>query len=712
MIRLARLCVRHRWAVLATWLVIVLAGAACAPALFGRLTTSVGAVDSSEAVQARQDLWRAAPGGAQLYALVDGLPAEEPALRSSVERVTERLRAVPGVDAVLDPWSTGDPRLVAEDGSAVLVSVVLEPGQLPDGTVDAVAGLLRGIDAPSVVVGGGPLQDAEMDRQAAADLKRAELLSMPVVLVLLVVLFGGVVAAGLPVLVALVGVAGTLGTLLAVSAVTDVSVYAVNIVTMLGLGLAVDYALLLVHRFREERAVDPDVARSLERTLATAGRTVAFSGLTVAASLAGLLVFADSFLRSMGAAGLAVVLLDVVAALTLLPALLAILGGRVRPAAPGTGERGVFVRVSRWSRRRPLLVTVVAGTALLLAATPFLGVRFADPDARSLPEHSPSRQLAEAATERFGAAADVDPVTVVLDGAVGPAALRPYLDRVSGLDGVQRLGVRPDVPGFTVVDVVPEGASQGDAARALVGDLRDLDAPSRARVTGDAAWLVDYQSSIVDRLPWALLVMAGGTAVLLFLFTGSVVVPLKALLLGTLSLGASYGALVWVFQDGNLGWLVGTEALGALSITTPVLVFAIAFGLSMDYEVFLLGRIAEEHRRTGDTDVAVERGLQHTGRVVTSAAVLITVVFAGFVAGGFSPVKQVGLGLVLAVVLDVTVVRMLLLPAVMRLMGERNWWAPAPLRRLHDRIGLDETPPVEVPEQAGPVDAVPVPSRG
>jgi RND superfamily putative drug exporter len=224
-------------------------------------------------------------------------------------------------------------------------------------------------------------------------------------------------------------------------------------------------------------------------------------------------------------------------------------------------------------------------------------------------------------------------------------------------------------------------------------------------VTGDAAYLVDYQDAIVDRLPWALLVIGLATALLLFAFTGSVVVPLKAIVMNTLSLGAGFGALVWVFQDGNLGSLVGTEALGALSITTPVIVFAIAFGLSMDYEVFLLGRIAEIHRETGDSDLAVEQGLQRTGRILTSAALLLVVVFAGFVAGGFSPIKQVGLGLVLAVVVDVTVVRMLLLPAVMRLMGERNWWAPAPLRRLHDRFGLTEAPAASVPSQARPVEA-------
>jgi RND superfamily putative drug exporter len=355
--------------------------------------------------------------------------------------------------------------------------------------------------------------------------------------------------------------------------------------------------------------------------------------------------------------------------------------------------------------RRPVAVLALTATVLVLAATPFLGVRFADPDARSLPESSPSRQLAEAATARFDAVADIEPVTVVLDGAVPAPALAAYVERVQDLPGVRDASVRDGVPGRTVVDVVPTGAAQDRTALALVEQLRELEAPSRARVTGDAAFLVDYQDALVDRLPWALLVVVGGTFLLLFAFTGSVVVPLKAVLMNTLSLGASYGALVWVFQDGNLGGLFGTPALGALSITTPVIVFAIAFGLSMDYEVFLLGRIAEVYRETGDNARSVQQGLQRTGRTITSAALLLAVVFGGFVAGGFSPVKQVGLGLVLAVLVDVTLVRMLLLPAVMQLMGDRNWWAPRPLRRLHDRFGLTEAPAAAlVPAQAGPVD--------
>ncbi|MPQ96571.1 MMPL family transporter [Modestobacter sp. I12A-02628] len=688
---LTRTCARHR-ALVVVWLAVLVGGVLAAPALFGRLTAAVGSVESSESVQAAEDLWQAAPSGGQVYAVADGLPADQ--LRPEVERVTAAIAALPGVTGVATPWTTGDPALTAEDGRAVALGVQFEPrDELAEGTVDEAVRLLRSLDAPRVLVGGGMLLDQEMNDQAAADLARAELFSLPVVLVLLVVLFGGVVAAGLPVVVALVGVAATLLALLLVSVVTDVSVYAVNIVTMLGLGLAVDYALLVVARFREERAVDPGVAGALARTMATAGRTVAFSGATVAAALAALLVFPDPFLRSIGAAGLSVVLLDLLAALTLLPALLARVGGRIAPAAPTASSGGLFARAARLAGRRPALVVLATAAVLALAGAPFLGAVFADPDARSLPASSASRQLTEIADERFPAGTDVDPVTVV---APAGTDLTGYARAVRELPGVRTVTERT-VPGFTVLDVLPEGDSQGPTAMRLVDEVRALDAPATVRVTGDAAFLTDYQDALVDRMPWALLVLLGTTTVLLFLFTGSLVVPLTAIVLSTLSLGATFGALVWVFQDGNLGALVGTEALGSLSITTPVLVFAIAFGLSMDYEVFLLGRISEIWRATGDTDRALREGLARTARTVTSAGLLLVVVFAGFVAGGFSPVKQVGLGLVLAVLADITLVRMLLLPAVMTLLGRANWWAPAPLRRWHARHGITEEPAVPQP---------------
>lgn len=702
---LTDLSLRHRRWMLALWVAVLVAGFAAAPTMFGRLTTEAGSIDNSESQRAAQAVWQAAPSGEVIFAVADGRAATDPGLRASVDEAAARLAALPGVAGVTTPWTgvaagrAAHSQAVARDGRAVGIVVQLQPGFDGGPAIDAVVSALRTVDAPTVLVGGDPLLDDEMDAQAAHDLARAELLSMPVVLVLLLVIFGGIVAAGLPVLVAFVGVAATLGVLALASLVSDVSVYSVNIVTMLGLGLAVDYALLLVSRFREERAVDPDVEVALRRTLATAGRTVAFSGLTVAASLAGLLVFPDDFLSSMGLASLSVVLLDMLAALTLLPALLAVAGHRIRPARPVAGDRGLFVRLTRLVRRRRVVVITLITVALAVAATPFLGVRYADPDSRSLPASSESRRVDELVHSRFADQGDVDPVTVVARGPIDRDALSAYVEKLRGLDGVTGVSVREAVPGFTVIDVAPRGSEQGPIATQLVRAVRALDAPVPVDVTGDAAELVDYESALSNRLPLAIGLIALATFVLLFLFTGSVVVPAKALVMNLFSLGAGFGALVFVFQDGHLGGLVGTQALGSLSVTTPVLVFAIAFGLSMDYEVFLLGRIAEEWRRTGDSDRAIAYGLQRTGRTVTAAALLMSVVFAGFVAGGFSPVKQVGLGLILVILVDATLVRMLLMPSVMSLMGPMNWWAPRPLRRLHRRIGL--TDEVVLPRSSG-----------
>ena len=701
LLTLSRFCSRHRWAVLGTWLVVLVGGVVAAPAVFDGLSTQAGYVESSESAQVARELSRVDPDGGELVAVADGRSVDDAALQRSVADVAARLAATPGIDEVRTPWTDDDPRLVAQDRRAVAVLVSLE-GNLPpavhEAALDAAERGLRSIDAPRVLVTSEDLRDAEFEDQAAADLERAELLSMPVALVVLLVIFGGIVAAGLPVVVALVGVSATLLSLLAFSAISDVSVFAVNVMTMLGLGLAVDYALLVVYRFREERATDPDVGGALDRTMTSAGCTVLFSGLTVAASLAGLLVFDDVFLRSMGYAGMSVVVLDMLAALTLLPALLSLVGHRIRPARPRPADRGVFVRVARVSARRPVLVAAGVAALLALAAAPFLGARFASPDARSLPTSSEARQLHDLGTSRFAAGADREPIVVLADG-------RPpvsYVNRVESLADVTDVVARDLPDGRVAIDVYAEGPTEGPRAQSVVRAIRDLDAPVRTRVTGDAAEAVDYLDSIRDRLPWSLAIIVLSTGVLLFMFTGSVVVPVKALLMNTLSLGATFGALVWVFQDGHLGGLVGTEALGALAVETPVLVFAIAFGLSMDYEVFLLSRIQEAYRRTGHNDGAVREGLQRTGAIVTSAALLIAIVFAGFVAGGFSPVKQVGLGLLVAVVVDATLVRMLLVPAAMRLMGRWNWWAPAPLRRLHDRVSLHEPATAPVVEEREP----------
>jgi RND superfamily putative drug exporter len=446
----------------------------------------------------------------------------------------------------------------------------------------------------------------------------------------------------------------------------------------------------------------------------------------VAASLAGLLVFADPFLRSMAYGGGAVVLIDMLAAITLLPALLGMWGHRIRTTAPPTHpvprrtdpgrsrvprwgsvadrrrpvvglstapSTGLFASLSRLVQRRALLIVVAVGVPLLVAASPFLHARYQQPDASFLPAGAESRELVETLQDRFPPAVWVEPLVVVADAGGDRVGLAAYAGRLAALDGVRAVGEPRELAGGVhVLEVLPEGTGTDAAASRVAGAIRSVAAPFAVQVTGDAAELADYQATIGDRLPLAAALVALATFVLLFLFTGSVVVPVKAIVMNVLSLGASFGALVWVFQDGHLAWLLGAGSSGALDPTVPVLTFAITFGLSMDYEVFLLSRIKEAWDETGDNDLAVALGLQRSGRIVTSAALLLVVVYAGFMAAGMLTIKQIGLGTVLAVLLDATVVRMLLVPATMKLMGRWNWWAPGPLRRLHRRAGLAERP--------------------
>jgi RND superfamily putative drug exporter len=639
--------------------------------------------------------------------LLDGRPADDPAFRAEVDRAVHDLEAMDGVAKVTGPFVQGRevPGLVAGDRRAVLVRVELETdlrGRY-DQVVDRVGGRLRAVDAPRVLVGGDDLAREAFQEQAQRDLERGETLAMPVMLVLLFLVFRGIVAAVTPLVVAAVAVAGALLILLGVSQVADISAYSVNVITMLGLGLAVDYSLLVISRFREERAGGLEIPGAIERTLATAGRTVAFSGLTVAAALCGLLAFAEPFLRSLAWGGIGVVLVAMVAALTLVPALLGLWGRRIRPgrgsvpsppehgAAPS--DHGVFFRLSRLVQRAAPAIVVGVAALLILLALPFRHARLENSGLESLPRSSESRQLFEAVGDRFPGGG-TDPVTVVVQSAPGNPPVADYLRRVGALPGVARAEPRPDTPPtVTVLDVVPQGTSEGPVATRLVERIRDLERPAPGGVTGPAAFLVDYRESLADRLPYALGLIGLATFVLLFLMTGSVVVPVKAIVMCVLSLGASFGALVWVFQEGHLSGLLGFDAPGMVDITVPLLIFVFAFGLSMDYEVFLLSRIKEAWDQTGDNDLAVALGLQRTGRIVTSAAALIVVVFLGFAAGELLTIKEVGVGMAIAVLLDATVVRMLLVPATMKLMGRWNWWAPPALRRFHDRHGLAEPRP-------------------
>jgi putative drug exporter of the RND superfamily len=703
---LGRFVYRRRVPVVLAWVLVLGVGLGVGGEVFGRLGTGSGLRDDAESVVVSDVLARVSGAGTEITGLLDGRSADDPAFRAEVADAVKDLEAILGVGRVTGPWAAGRevPGLVAEDRRAVLVRIELEnrlDGAVYDRAVERVGERLRAVDAARVLVGGEATAREEFQDRARDDLERGETLALPVMLVLLFLVFRGVVAALTPLLVAVVAVAGALLILLGVSHVADISAYSVNVVTMLGLGLAVDYSLLVISRFREERAAGLELPAAIERTLATAGRTVAFSGLTVAAALCGLLAFAEPFLRSLAWGGIGVVLVAMVAAVTLVPALLGLWGRRIRPGRAAATDRGLFFRLSRVVQRAAPAIVVLVAALLVLLAVPFRHARLENSGLESLPSSSASRQLFETVDARFPGGG-TDPVVVVVESVPDSPVVADYLRRVGQLPGVARVEPRPGTPPqITVLDVTPRGTSEGPEATRLVERIRDLERPVAAGVTGPAAFLVDYRDSLAGRLPYALGLIGLATFVLLFLMTGSVVVPVKAIVMNVLSLGASFGALVWVFQEGHLSGLLGFDPPGMVDITVPVLIFVFAFGLSMDYEVFLLSRIKEAWDQTGDNDRAVALGLQRTGRIVTSAAALIVIVFLGFAAGELLTIKEVGLGMAIAVVLDATVVRMLLVPATMKLMGRWNWWAPPALRRLHDRFGLAEQRP---PAPARPPD--------
>jgi RND superfamily putative drug exporter len=668
--------IRRPLVVIAAWVVVLLVGFGAGTGVFERLTAAVDAGSGSESARVAERLGATAPEPPRFTAVVHGHPAADPVLRSAVDAAIADVRARPGVAAVSAPRA-------AEGGQALMWQVTLDSAEAARGAADRFAEIPVG----TVTVAGGPLTEDEYGEQAARDVQRAEMLTTPVVLVLLLLVFGGLLAAGLPLLVALVGVGATFGILLGFSAVTEVSVYAIQVTTMLAVGLGVDYALLMVNRFREERAADPHVPGAVSRTAASAGRTVLFAGLTVAVALTGLTVFPDPFLRSMGLAGVAVVVVDMLAALTLLPALLVLFGHRIKPAAPRDSGTGFFARVARGVQRRPVVTLLAATGVMVVFALPVFGMRLSEGDPRMLPESTATRQMYEALETHFPEANRPDPIVALTAGQPDDPAVRALRDRIAGIDGVAAVELTAAGPALTALRAYPDERSASDRTQAAVQAIRALPG---VEAGGDAAFLADYERMLRQRAPWAAGVVVLGTLALLFALTGSVLLPIKAVLTNALSIGAALGAVVWVFQDGNLAGLLGTEGLGVTNLTVPVLVAAIAFGLSVDYEVFLVSRIRERWLAGVPAEQAVAEGIQRTGRIITSAAMLLVVVFAGFLAGGFAPVQAIGLGLVLAVALDATVVRMLLVPATMTLLNRYNWWAPEPLRRAHARIGLRE----------------------
>jgi RND superfamily putative drug exporter len=641
------------------------------------------------------------------------------------QAVAQYLAALPGnqVTKTATYWTSGQPNLVSADKHSTYAVLQLAggSGQARDDTYKAIKADFPAVAGPpgdgiTVSVGGATATEVAINSEVSASIARAESISFPVLLILLVIIFGSVVAAIAPLAIGGLAILGSLTVLRLLTLATTVSVYSVNITTIMGLGLGIDYGLFIVTRFREElrrqallapggtTAQPPpgSVERAVVRTVATAGRTVLVSGVTVAVALCGLMLFQPVFLRSMGYGGVATVAVDVIAALTVLPALLAVLGHRVNALAVRKSVRaGAVARPEKeggWYRfahavmRRPVAIAAVIVIVLLALGAPFLRISWGGTDARVLPTSSTVRQVQDALTSEFPANS-TDPIEAVVTGGTSQAGLAAYTANIGAIPGVT--GVQASARHGTSVRLDVGYTPQPDSPRArqIVTSIRALAPPPHASVLvgGTTAQLVDELSSLGGTLPWMALLTAVATLVLLFLAFGSVVLPVKAIVMNILSLAATFGVIVWVFQWGHLSGPLDFTATGTIDPTMPILLLAIVFGLSMDYEVFLLSRIRERYDETGDNTVAVAAGLQRTGGVITSLALLLVVVVALFSASSITFLKLLGVGMIVALIVDASVVRILLVPATMRLLGRANWWAPAPLRRLYSRYGISES---------------------
>jgi uncharacterized membrane protein YdfJ with MMPL/SSD domain len=632
--------------------------------------------------------------GASIIALVDAeAGVRSAATRAKVRRVADVLRGDASVGRVVTPYESRDPAFVSADRDSTFVSASLKSGAEYG---QALGDRLTAI--PGVKVGGSEVAFEEVGATVQEDLARAELIAFPILLLLSFWFFRSLVAALLPLMVGGLAIVGTFLVLRLFSEAMDISIFALNLTTGLGLGLAIDYSLFIVSRYREEIREHGPGPEALARTLATAGRTVLFSSLTVAAALASLLVFPQRFLYSMGLGGVSVALIAAAVALLVLPAVLALLGTRVNALAPKRLQRaaqadaqpessGRWYRLSRFVLRRPGRVAASSAALLIALGIPFFGIEFTAVDPTVLPESSETRQVHDTLREDFprNRLNGFQVVTSSTEAALRMAAGLRGLDGVAAVGEPQRLGERT-----TLLEARPEGSAISSGSQDLLEQARTLPEANSALVGGPTAEFADLQESLVSRLPLAFAIIALTTLLVLFLMTGSVVLPLKALLMNVLTLSAAFGLLVLIFQDGRLEGVLDYTSQGALESTQPVLLFAVAFGLSTDYGVFLLSRIKEARDRGAGDNEAVAVGLERTGRIITAAALLFTIAIGAFATSQIIFIKELGVGTALAVLIDATIVRALLVPSLMGLLGRWNWWAPRPLRRLHARFGLSE----------------------
>ena len=692
--KLGSLIVNRKRLIFSLFIVAIFSSGAIGTSVFGKLDSggyNDPKSDSAKAFEYLTDVFKVKdPAVVLVVETTQGV--NDPAVVATAAKLETSIKGEPGVGSTLSYWSAGGaPTLKSSDSNSAFLFIYSE-----DIEWDNVQSLGKRIQEKydgrfenlAVYASGTEVFAHAINTKIADDLKLSEAISIPLTFILLVFVFGGLVASAMPLLVGVSAILGSLLVIYLLTLFTGVSVFALNLITGLGLGLGIDYSLLVVNRFREELHAGKTVDEAIKKTVATAGKTVFYSGLTVVITLAALMLFPLMYLKSFGYAGVTVVVMAVLGALIALPALLAILGKRIDKAVVRKGaltpkEDGRWAQTARFVMRKPVPVVVLSLVILTVLAAPIKNIVFSQVDSRVLPASNPAAYAAQLITERFPGQ-EGNPIEVIIPGGASKIEqIKNYTQEIAKVAGVVRVG-EPQILGNDVrVIAVHDMGPRTPAAEALIKEIRLIPSPDQTLIGGVAADYADTQIGIAKTMPWALTWIAIGVLVLLFVFTGSLILPIKAVILNILSLAATLGVITWIFVDGNLKWLVGDfTTTGSVDTGSIILVAVVAFGLSMDYELFLLSRIKEEHDAGRSNIESVATGLQRSARIITAAAGLLAIVFASFVLSGVTSIKMLGFGVAFAIILDATLVRALLVPALMRLFGERNWWAPKAMRKF------------------------------
>ena len=692
--KLGSLIVTRKKFIFTLFIALILAAGAIGSSVFGKLDSggySDPKSDSAKVFEYLTDEFKVKdPAVVLVVETKNGIISPEAS--ASATRLESQIKLEPGVESTLSFWSSGGaPSLKSSDGNSAFLFIYSKSIEW-----DEVQNLGKRMqekyegnyETLRVYASGTGVFAHAINTKIADDLKISEAISIPLTFIFLVFVFGSLVASAMPLLVGASAILGSLLIMYLLTLFTGVSVFALNLITGLGLGLGIDYSLLIVNRFREELHAGKSVEDAVRKTVSTAGKTVFYSGLTIVITLASLMLFPLMFLKSFGYAGVTVVIMAVLGSLVALPALLAILGTRINKAVVRKGaiapkEDGRWAQTARFVMRRPVAVVTLSLILLTVLAAPIKYIVFTQVDSRVLPASNPAAAASQIISERFPGQ-EGNPIEIVVpNGAQITNQIDQFTSEVAKVDGIVRIGQLQSYGNDVRITAIHEMSPRTPDAERLINEIRDLQSPTGTLIGGVAADYADTQNGIARTMPWALLWIVIGVLLLLFVFTGSIILPIKAVILNILSLAATLGAITWIFVHGNLQWLVGEFTVtNAVDTGSIILVAVVAFGLSMDYELFLLSRIKEEHDAGKSNIESVAIGLQRSARIITAAAGLLAIVFASFMLSGVTSIKMLGFGVAFAIILDATLVRALLVPALMRLFGERNWWAPKSMKKF------------------------------